>query len=58
MTVTYADGTTERCVTGDLFHWPSGHSVRVDEDAELIMFSPQDSHGAVLDHIDAKLAAS
>lgn len=55
--VTYADGTDERCTTGDVFHWPAGHSVRVDEDAELILFSPQVSHGAVLDHIEAKLTA-
>ena len=56
--VTYVDGNTERCVGGDVFHWPAGHSVRVDEDAELIIFSPQGSHGAVMDHINAKLAAA
>lgn len=54
--VTYADSATERCTTGDVFHWPAGHSVRVDEDAELILFSPQVSHGAVMDHIAAQLA--
>ena len=56
--VTYADGATERCTTGDVFHWPAGHSVRVDEDAELILFSPQVSHGAVMDHIAAQLATA
>jgi hypothetical protein len=56
--VTYTDGGTESCSTGDVFHWPAGHSVRVDDDAELILFSPQDSHGAVMDHIASKLAAS
>lgn len=56
--VTYTDGAAESCSTGDVFHWPAGHSVRVDDDAELILFSPQDSHGAVMDHIAAKLAAS
>jgi hypothetical protein len=55
--VTYTDGGTEACVTGDVFHWPAGHSVRVEDDAELILFSPQDSHGAVMDHIASKLAA-
>lgn len=55
--VTYTDGGTESCSTGDVFHWPAGHSVRVDDDAELILFSPQDSHGAVMDHIASKLAA-
>lgn len=58
LVVTYADGTDERCVAGDLVHWPAGHTVRVDEDAELILFSPADAHGAVLDHIAGKVAAA
>ncbi|MFZ6005107.1 MAG: cupin domain-containing protein [Actinomycetota bacterium] len=53
--VSYRDGTTEQCRAGDLFYWPPGHSVRVEEDAELIMFSPQVEHTAVMDHILAKL---
>ena len=53
--VTYRDGTTERCVESDLYYWPPGHTVRVDQDAELIMFSPQDEHSVVLDHILTKL---
>jgi hypothetical protein len=53
--VTYGDGSTERCATGDLFYWPPGHSVRVEKDAELVMFSPQAEHTAVMDHILAKL---
>jgi hypothetical protein len=56
LTVSYTDGSTERCVTGDVFHWPAGHSVRVDHDAELILFSPQHEHTAVMDHIRGKLA--
>jgi hypothetical protein len=54
--ITYTDGTVDRCRTGDLVHWPSGHSVRVDEDAEIILFSPQVSHGAVLDHLAGRLS--
>ncbi len=53
----YADGSTERCSAGDLYFWPAGHSVRVERDAELIMFSPQVSHGPVMDHISGKIAA-
>jgi hypothetical protein len=53
--VTYNDGSTEQCTTGEVFHWPPGHSVRVDRDAELILFSPQTEHTPVLDHILAKL---
>ena len=56
--VTYTDGKTERCTTGDVFHWPAGHSVRVERNAELILFSPQSSHGEVMDHIAAKLATA
>ena len=58
LVVTYTDGSTERCNTGDVFHWPPHHSVRVDEDAELILFSPQGDHTPVLDHILSKLAAT
>jgi quercetin dioxygenase-like cupin family protein len=55
--VTYRDGTDERCATGDMFYWPPGHSVRVEADAELAMFSPQAEHSVVLDHIAAKLVS-
>ena len=54
--VTFTDGTTEECTTGDMFYWPAGHSVRVDNDAELILFSPQKEHGLVMDHILNKLS--
>lgn len=54
--VTYADGSTETCSGGSVFHWVAGHSVRVEQEAELILFSPQQEHGEVLDHIAAKLA--
>lgn len=54
--VSYGDGSDETCSTGDVFYWPPGHSVRVESDAELVMFSPQDDHVPVLDHILAKMA--
>lgn len=41
-----------------MVHWHAGHSVRVDEDAVLILFSPRAEHGAVIDHIANTLAAS
>lgn len=53
--VSYRDGSTEQCRAGDLFYWPPGHSVRVEDDAELIMFSPQAEHTEVMDHILTKL---
>ena len=56
--VSYSDGSVERCSTGDVFYWPPGHSVRVEADAELVMFSPQSDHAPVLDHILAKMAGA
>jgi hypothetical protein len=56
--VTYTDGAVDRCVTGDCFYWPSGHSVRVERDAEVVIFSPFHEHAAVIDHMLAKLATA
>jgi len=55
MTVDFADGTQEKVAGGDLFYWPPGHTVRADADAEVILFSPQHEHGAVMDHVLAKI---
>jgi hypothetical protein len=54
--LTYTDGASEICRGGDLFFWPAGHSVRVEDDAEVILFSPQIEHGAVMDHMLAVMA--
>jgi hypothetical protein len=51
LVVTYWDGEVETCNANDLFYWRPGHSVRVEADAEVILFSPQVEHGAVLDHM-------
>ncbi len=51
ITTTSAEGTEETVTTGDLFYWPPGHNVRVDDDAEIIMFSPQAEHTVVIDHM-------
>jgi hypothetical protein len=56
--VTYTDGGSERCATGDAFYWPAGHSVRIEEDAVIVMFSPSRAHGHVLDHIGDQLATT
>ncbi len=56
--VSYADGSSDRCVTGDVFFWPAGHSVRVERDAEVILFSPDVEHTAVMDHMLSKLAGA
>jgi hypothetical protein len=56
--VTYTDGTEETCSAHDLFHWPAGHTVRVVEDAEVVLFSPQTEHGAVMDHMLERMATA
>ena len=53
--VTYADGSEETPSGGDLFYWPPGHSVRVTDDAEVILFSPQVEHTHVLEHMMVKM---
>ncbi len=58
LTVTYAGGDEEVINGGELFFWPPGHSVRVGEDAEVILFSPQTEHTRVLDHMLDKMGAS
>jgi len=49
--VTYTDGKVDTCKQSDLFYWPSGHSVRVVNDSEVILFSPQREHIHVMDHM-------
>jgi hypothetical protein len=49
--VDYTDGSADTCAGGDLFYWPPGHSVRVTDDAEVILFSPTQEHTLVLDHM-------
>ncbi len=51
LTTTDAAGEHETVSADDLFYWPPGHNVKVDEDAEIIMFSPQHEHSHVIDHM-------
>jgi hypothetical protein len=55
--VTYRDGSTENVVHGDLFYWPPGHTISVQQDAELLMFSPERAHLDVLAHMKGKIAS-
>ncbi len=55
VTISYGNGTEETVVGGDLFYWPPGHSVRVAADAEIILFSPQAEHCAVVEHLSKQL---
>jgi len=51
VTATYADKSTETVAAGDLFYWPPGHTVKVEQDADVILFSPQEEHGTVINHM-------
>ncbi len=57
MTATDANGERESVGASDLFFWPGGHNVRVDADAEFVMFSPQDAHSEVIEHMRQKVNA-
>ena len=51
ITTTDAQGGKETVRPHDLFYWPPGHNVRDDEDAEIVMFSPQHEHSHVINHM-------
>ena len=53
--VSYTNGETDTCRGNDIFYWPPGHTVRVLKDSEVILFSPQHEHVAVLDHMLAAM---
>ena len=55
ITTTDGTGRQETVRKDDLFYWPPGHNVRVDEDAEIVMFSPQHLHSQVIDHMIEKI---
>ena len=51
ITTTDAEGIRETVNAGDLFFWPAGHNVKVNADADIIMFSPQNEHTQVINHM-------
>ncbi|MDE2251294.1 MAG: cupin domain-containing protein [Gammaproteobacteria bacterium] len=55
LTTTDATGARETVKANDLFYWPPGHNVKVDVDAEIVMFSPQREHSHVIDHMISKV---
>ena len=54
LTTIDAGGKQETVRANDLFYWPKGHDVKVLEDAEIIMFSPQREHTHVINHLREK----
>jgi len=55
LTTTDAKGARETVNANDLFYWPPGHNVKVDADAEIVMFSPQREHSQVINHMIEKV---
>ena len=55
--VRYSDGSEEVVRAGEVYYWPPGHTVRVDEDYEAVEFSPARPMGEVIDHLNSKLKA-
>ncbi|WP_049995830.1 cupin domain-containing protein [Halococcus sediminicola] len=47
----YSDGIEEVSEAGDQLYWPPGHTLWVEEDTEFILFSPQDDHIEVFEHM-------
>ncbi|WP_240324985.1 cupin domain-containing protein [Lutibacter oceani] len=54
LTTTDASGIEEVVDANELFYWPSGHNVKVNADAEIVMFSPQHEHTHVINHMIEK----
>jgi len=55
LTTTDEHGVQETVKANDLFYWPPGHNVKVDADAEIVMFSPQLEHSHVINHMIEKV---
>ena len=51
ITTTDANGVEEVVNGKDIFFWPAGHNVKVNADAEIVMFSPQKEHSHVINHM-------
>jgi hypothetical protein len=51
----YSDGKEEVCRAGEMFYWPAGHTVWVEEDTSFVEFSPRKELKKVYDHIGKKV---
>ncbi len=55
LTTTDMNGVEESVSANELFFWPAGHNVKVNADADFIMFSPQHEHSHVINHMIDKV---
>ena len=53
--VDYEDGTQELVGPGEVYYWPAGHTVLIEEDVRMVEFSPHEEMSAVLAHVVTKL---
>jgi hypothetical protein len=53
--VDYEDGSQELVHGGELYYWPAGHTVLVEEAVRMVEFSPHEEMSGVLAHVVAKL---
>lgn len=53
--VDFEDGTTETVSAGELYHWPAGHTIVIEDAVRMVEFSPHDQMSDVLAHVVAKL---
>ena len=53
--VDYEDGAEEFVGAGEVYYWPSGHTIVVEEAVRMVEFSPHDQMSAVLAHVVGKL---
>jgi hypothetical protein len=53
--VNYEDGTEEVVGSGEIYYWPSGHTVVVEDAVRMVEFSPHDQMSQVLAHVVGKL---
>ena len=56
LTISFADGSHESTYASDIFYWPPGHTVKAEEDTEMVLFSTQHEHSQVIDHILNKIS--
>ena len=53
--VSYTDGTEETVGAGEIYYWPSGHTIVVEEPVKMVEFSPHEQMSEVVTHVVSKL---
>ncbi len=54
--VTYQDGAQETVGAGEVYYWPSGHTILVQEPVRMVEFSPHDQMSQVVGNVVGNLA--